>query len=128
MILWIYFVPPGVFCEINKYVTNYMLLYSTLLCKKVARAAGDDKRFMLSRWGGGDRIDSILWITKIYNDRILVSCPPPPPSIIFVTYRYSILVFLTVKCRHQRLIGGILALDYSKISLIELFLDKIDIE
>ena len=34
-----------------------MLLYSTLLCKKIARATGGHKRFMLTKLGGGNRID-----------------------------------------------------------------------
>ena len=34
-------------------VTNYLLLYSTLLCKKIARAPGGHKKFMLTKLGGG---------------------------------------------------------------------------
>ena len=35
-----------------------MLLYSTLLCKKIARAPGGQKKFRLTkRGGGGNRID-----------------------------------------------------------------------
>ena len=37
-----------------------MMLYSTLLCKKLARAPGGHKKFMLTKLGGGgggDRID-----------------------------------------------------------------------
>ena len=37
-------------------VTIYMLLYSTLLCKKIARAPGGHKRFMVTKLGG-DRLD-----------------------------------------------------------------------
>ena len=37
-------------------VTNYMLFYSTLLCKKIARAPGGRKKFKLTELGG-DRID-----------------------------------------------------------------------
>ena len=34
------------------------MLYSTLLCKKIARAPGVQKRFMLTKLrGGGNRID-----------------------------------------------------------------------
>ena len=34
-----------------------MLLYSTLLCKKIARAPGGHKKFMLTKVGGQNRID-----------------------------------------------------------------------
>ena len=34
-------------------VTNYRLLYSTLLCKKIARAPGGHKKFVLTKLGGG---------------------------------------------------------------------------
>ena len=53
--------PPSVFCRPP--VTNYMLLYSTLLCKKIGRAPEGHKRFMLTKLGGGgggDRIDAII--------------------------------------------------------------------
>ena len=46
----IYSAPPPVFLPP---VTNYMLLYSTVLCKKIARAPGGYKRFMLTKLGGG---------------------------------------------------------------------------
>ena len=46
-------------------VTHYMLLYSTLLCKKIARAPGGHKRFTLTKLGGGGggRIDPKLRAT-----------------------------------------------------------------
>ena len=34
-----------------------MLLYTTLLCKKIARASGGHKKFMLTKLGGRNRID-----------------------------------------------------------------------
>ena len=34
-----------------------MLLYSTLLCKKIARVPAGHKRFMPTKLGGGGRID-----------------------------------------------------------------------
>ena len=34
-------------------IKNYMLLYSTLLCKKIVRAPGGHKKFMLTKLGGG---------------------------------------------------------------------------
>ena len=46
--------PPRVFFmtpSYNLYV--YMLLYSKLLCKKIARAPGGQKRFMPTKLGGG---------------------------------------------------------------------------
>ena len=43
--------PPPVF--LWPPVTNYMLLHSTLLCKKIARAPGGHKKFMLTKLGGG---------------------------------------------------------------------------
>ena len=50
----VFFMPP---------VTNYMLLYSTLLCKKIARTPGGHKRFMLTKLrgggGGGGEAESI---------------------------------------------------------------------
>ena len=36
-------------------VTNYMLLYSTLLCKKIARAPGGHKKFMLTKFSKQSR-------------------------------------------------------------------------
>ena len=89
MILWIYFVPPGVFCEINKYVTNYMLLYSTLLCKKVACAAGGDKRFMLSSWEGGgeqNRFDFMDHKDLQWSNISFMPPPPPPPPQYYFCY------------------------------------------
>ena len=38
-------------CFYDPKVTNYMLLYSTLLCKKKARAPEGHKRFMVSKLG-----------------------------------------------------------------------------
>ena len=34
-------------------VTNYMLLYSTLLCKQIERAPGGHKKYELNVGGGG---------------------------------------------------------------------------
>ena len=34
-----------------------MLLFSTLLCKKIARAPGGHKKIMLTKLGGRNRID-----------------------------------------------------------------------
>ena len=48
----IYSVSPQ--CFLWPPVTNYMLLYSTLLCKKIARVPGGHKRFMLTKRGGGE--------------------------------------------------------------------------
>ena len=51
--LWIYSVSlsPSVF---TPPVTNFMLLYSTLLCKKIARAPGGVQKYKpTKRWGGG---------------------------------------------------------------------------
>ena len=42
--------PPSVFMTPS---TNYMLLYSTLLCKKITRAPGGHKKCMLTKLGGG---------------------------------------------------------------------------
>ena len=47
--------PPPVFFMTP--VTNYMLLYSTLLCKKITRAPGGHKKFMLTKLGGRNKID-----------------------------------------------------------------------
>ena len=49
-------------------VTNYMLLYRTLLCKKIARASGGHKRFTLTKLGGGggaNRIDPKIAIFSV---------------------------------------------------------------
>ena len=43
--------PPPVF--LWPPVTIYMLLHSTLLCKKIARAPGGYKKFLLTKLGGG---------------------------------------------------------------------------
>ena len=45
--------PPSVFYA--PFVTNYNLLYSTLLCKKLARAPGVHKKFMLTKLGAQNR-------------------------------------------------------------------------
>ena len=49
--------PPPPQCFLRPPVTNYMLLYSTLLCKKIARAPGGHKRFMLTKLGGGGKTE-----------------------------------------------------------------------
>ena len=43
-----------------------MLLYSTLLCKKIARAPGGHKKFMLTKLGGGreQNRSEKTWIMK----------------------------------------------------------------
>ena len=38
-------------------VTNYMLLYSALLCKKIARAPGGRKNYKPTKLGARNRID-----------------------------------------------------------------------
>ena len=50
--------PPPVF--LWPPVTNYRLLYSTLLCKEIARAPGGHKKFMLTILGAQNRIDPKL--------------------------------------------------------------------
>ena len=40
-------------CFLLPPVTYYMLLYSALLCKKIAHAPGSHKKFMLTKLGGG---------------------------------------------------------------------------
>ena len=44
--------PPPVFFMTPSYKL-YVVIYSTLLCKKIARAPGGHKRFMLTKRGGG---------------------------------------------------------------------------
>ena len=56
------FAPPPSFLRPS--VTNYMLLYSTLLCKKIARALGGVKIISPLRWGE-DRID---WKSRYYEN------------------------------------------------------------
>ena len=51
---------PSPQCFLRPPVTNYMLLYSTLLCKRIARAPGVVKNISSLRWGGGDRIDPMF--------------------------------------------------------------------
>ena len=49
-------------------VRKYLLLYSTLLCKKIARAPGGQKRFILTKLeGGGNRIDPYILIKNLYK-------------------------------------------------------------
>ena len=56
--------------------TNYLFLYSTLLCKKLACAPGGHKKFMLTKRGGGgrNRIDpkisplKVLDLLRPYSD------------------------------------------------------------
>ena len=45
--------PPQYF--LRPPVTNYMLLYSRLLCKKVARAPGGRKKYKPTRLGGWEQ-------------------------------------------------------------------------
>ena len=58
----VYFRPP---------VINYMLLYSTSLCKKIARAPGGRKKYKLTELGGGgrNRIDPKKQMKKIENTK-----------------------------------------------------------
>ena len=58
-------------------VTIYMLLYSTLLCMKIARAPGGHKKLMLTKLGGGgrNRIDPINLVGNL--SRSVKSGPPP---------------------------------------------------
>ena len=50
--------PPPPQCFLWPPVTNYcILLYNTLLCKKIARAPGGHKKFMLTKLVGGNRLD-----------------------------------------------------------------------
>ena len=51
-----------------------MLLYSTLLCKKIARAPGGHKRFMLTKLGGGGGGGGCRIDPKVFM-------PPPPPPL-----------------------------------------------
>ena len=46
-------------------VTNYMLLYSMLLCKKIARAPGVIKQMLTKLGRGGGRIDPSWLLTRI---------------------------------------------------------------
>ena len=59
-------------------VRNYMLLHSTLLCTKIARAPGGHERFMLTKLGGGGQnrseilnallatqLITYLWVWKV---------------------------------------------------------------
>ena len=41
-----------------------MLLYSTLLCKKIARAPGGYKKFKLTKVGGQNRIDPYFQVNE----------------------------------------------------------------
>ena len=43
-------------------VTNSMLLYSTLLCKKLARLSGGHKKLMITKRGGGGGARSETWM------------------------------------------------------------------
>ena len=81
--------PPAVF--LWPPVTNYMLLYNTLLCKKIARVPGGHKKLMLTKLGGGDRIDPndnsyvTLRLSKpSYNFRSCTLCQHDlPPGLLF---------------------------------------------
>ena len=52
--------PPPPQCVLRPPVTNYMLLYSTLICKKIARVPGGRKKYKLIKLGGQNRIDPIF--------------------------------------------------------------------
>ena len=55
----------GIYSVSTPPVSYDMLLYSTLLCKKMARATGGHKKFMLTKLGGGgDRIDPHIVTTR----------------------------------------------------------------
>ena len=60
--------PPSVFMT----PSYKFLLYSTLLCKKIARAPGGHRRFMPTKLGGGDRIDPILLYRTFFSE--ILSC------------------------------------------------------
>ena len=47
------FCSPAVF--FTHPVTKYMLLYSTLLCRKIAHAPGERKRYKPTKLGGGGK-------------------------------------------------------------------------
>ena len=63
-----------------------MFLYSILLCKKIARASGSHKKFMLTKLGGGgrNRIDPIFPSIHIYR-------LDNPSTQIFGVFFYRIL-------------------------------------
>ena len=52
-------------------VTNYMLLYSTLLCKKIARAPDGHKKFMQTKLGGRNRIDPKIQTNNTQRSLVL---------------------------------------------------------
>ena len=78
---------PNVFYEPP--ITNYMLLYSTLLCKKIARAPGGHKRFVLTKPGGGGKQNRSYDSTVHFQQKFIqytsqeilgsILSPPPPP-------------------------------------------------
>ena len=60
--------PPPSQCFLCPPVSNYMLLYSTLLGTKIARAPGGHKRFMLTKLGGGVKQNRS---NKTWRNRVL---------------------------------------------------------
>ena len=75
--------PPPHQCILWPPVSNYMLLYSTLLCKKLSRAPGGHKKFMLTNLGEQKR--SLLWIQKS-NSNVGSFLFVPPASLVGAYY------------------------------------------
>ena len=67
---WIYSAPPPPppVC-FTPPVTNYMLLYGTLLCKKIARAPGGRTKYKLTKLGGRTRIDPNFYLKAKVPDQ-----------------------------------------------------------
>ena len=55
--------PPPPVCFTPPTYTNYMLLYSTLLCKKIARAPGGRKKYKLTKLGDRNNRSQIFWFS-----------------------------------------------------------------
>ena len=82
--------PPPPVCFMPP-VTNYMLLYSTLVCKKKACAPVGHKRFMRTKLGGG-RIDPI-------NHYGTIELKLLNPSVLIITCAFFFLFLLLLCCR-----------------------------
>ena len=64
--------PPSVFYAPP--VTNYMLLYSTFLCKKIARAPGGRKKYKPTKLGGGGEQNRYKFSMPCQTPNYLSNC------------------------------------------------------
>ena len=76
-------------------VTNFILLYSTLLCKKKARAPGGHKKFVLTKLGGGGGEQNRSRIFSVCSQPQLSGCILFAPQTHVLSFYIMIYHVLT---------------------------------